>query len=173
MKDNQSQQTPNTQEPSTKKESLWQVIKFTLFSISAGIIQIVLTEILLLCGLKDNLYWITYVVSLAASVIWNFTFNRKFTFKSSNNIPVAMTLAALFYLPFAPLSTLWSNALVVSAGWPELLVTAFTMIINFVLEFIWQKFVVFNDRVINFITRKNRKQNLTEENNSQNNQDQQ
>ena len=84
-----------------------------------------------------------------------------------------MTLAALFYLPFAPLSTLWSNALVVSAGWPELLVTAFTMIINFVLEFIWQKFVVFNDRVINFITRKNRKQNLTEKNNSQNNQDQQ
>ena len=147
----------NTKNKLSKKESFLQAVKFTLFSISAGIIQIGLTEILLLCGLKDNLYWITYIVSLAASVVWNFTFNRKFTFKSSNNIPVAMTLAALFYLPFAPLSTLWSNALVVSAGWPELLVTAFTMVINFVLEFVWQKFVVFNDKVIDFITRKNKK----------------
>ena len=167
--DNQ-QPTPKT---SNKKANFLQVVKFTLFSISAGIIQLGLCELLILCGLKDKLYWIAYVISLAASVIWNFTFNRKFTFKSSNNIPVAMILAGLFYAPFAPLSTLWSNALVVQAGWPELLVTAFTMVINFVLEFLWQKFVVFNDKVIDFITRKNKNkpqqqdQPITKQNNNQ------
>ena len=167
--DNQ-QPTPKT---SNKKANFLQVVKFTLFSISAGVIQLGLCELLILCGLKDKLYWIAYVISLAASVIWNFTFNRKFTFKSSNNIPVAMILAGLFYAPFAPLSTLWSNALVVQAGWPELLVTAFTMVINFVLEFLWQKFVVFNDKVIDFITRKNKNkpqqqdQPITEQNNNQ------
>ncbi len=167
---NNPQPTPKT---SNKKANFLQVVKFTLFSISAGVIQLGLCELLILCGLKDKLYWIAYVISLAASVIWNFTFNRKFTFKSSNNIPVAMILAGLFYAPFAPLSTLWSNALVVQAGWPELLVTAFTMVINFVLEFLWQKFVVFNDKVIDFITRKNKNkpqqqdQPITEQNNNQ------
>ena len=158
MKDKTTQPTNPTEQTTTsnKKANFLHVVKFTLFSISAGIIQIGLSELFILCGLKDKLYWIGYVISLAASVVWNFTFNRKFTFKSSNNIPVAMTLAALFYVPFAPLSTLWSNALVTQAGWPELLVTAFTMVINFVLEFLWQKFVVFNDKVINFITRKNK-----------------
>ncbi len=175
-KPTQTQPQENLQQPpqtSSKKANFLQVVKFTLFSISAGVIQLGLCELLILCGLKDKLYWIAYVVSLAASVIWNFTFNRKFTFKSSNNIPVAMVLAGLFYAPFAPLSTLWSNALVVQAGWPELLVTAFTMVINFALEFLWQKFVVFNDKVIDFITRKNKnkpqQQNQTqiEENHNQ------
>ena len=178
MKDQPTQTQPQDnqqqiQKTSNKKANFLQVVKFTLFSISAGVIQLGLCELLILCGLKDKLYWIAYVISLAASVIWNFTFNRKFTFKSSNNIPVAMILAGLFYAPFAPLSTLWSNALVVQAGWPEILVTAFTMVINFVLEFLWQKFVVFNDKVIDFITRKNKNkpqqqdQPITEQNNNQ------
>ena len=165
MKDNQPQPTPETQAPSTKKENFGQIVKFTLFSISAGVIQIALTELLILCGLTGKLYWIAYVLGLAASVVWNFTFNRKFTFKSSNNIPIAMLLAGSFYLAFAPLSTLWSNALVTKAGWPELLVTAFTMIINFATEFVWQKFVVFNDKVVDFIARKNKK---TENTNTEN-----
>ncbi len=130
----------------TKKESFFQLLKFVGFSISAGIIQIVLTELLRLVGLKGNLYWISYLVGLVASVIWNFTFNRKFTFKSANNIPIAMSLVFLYYLVFTPCSTLWSNALQ-NAGWNETLVTLFSMIINFATEFVYDRFVVFRKSI--------------------------
>lgn len=141
-------QSTTTQKPKlTKKENLMQMLKFVLFSISAGVIQIILTEGLVLVGLKDKLYWIAYLVGLVASVVWNFTFNRKFTFKSANNIPLAMTLVAVFYAVFTPLSTWWGHLLTVKANWPEILVTAFNMIINFVLEFLYDRFVVFRNSI--------------------------
>lgn len=141
-------QSTTIQKPKlTKKENLMQMLKFVLFSISAGVIQIILTEGLVLVGLKDKLYWIAYLVGLVASVVWNFTFNRKFTFKSANNIPLAMTLVAVFYAVFTPLSTWWGHLLTVKANWPEILVTAFNMIINFVLEFLYDRFVVFRNSI--------------------------
>ena len=141
-------QSDTIQKPKlTKKENLMQMLKFVLFSISAGVIQIILTEGLVLIGLKDKLYWIAYLVGLVASVVWNFTFNRKFTFKSANNIPLAMTLVAVFYAVFTPLSTWWGHLLTVNAKWPEILVTAFNMIINFVLEFLYDRFVVFKNSI--------------------------
>ena len=125
-----------------KNQNLIQAIKFTLFSASAGIIQIGV------CTLMDEVchitYWVSYLTSLVLSVIWNFTFNRKFTFKSASNVPLAMVLALLFYVPFTPCSTLWGAAME-KAGVPGIVVTAFSMIVNFVLEFLWQKFVVFRD----------------------------
>ncbi len=130
----------------TKKESFIQFLKFVGFSISAGVIQIGLTEILMLIGLKGELYWISYLSGLIASVIWNFTLNRKFTFKSANNVPIAMTLVFLFYLVFTPCSTLWSDALQ-KVGWDETLVTLFSMVINFVTEFIYDRFVVFRKSI--------------------------
>lgn len=127
---------------SDQKKNILQAIKFTLFSISAGVIQLVTFSLMNEVGKLD--YWLSYAVALSCSVIWNFTFNRKFTFKSAANVPKAMLLAFLFYVPFAPLSILWGAALE-NIGWNEYLVVALTMIINFVLEFTWQKFVVFRD----------------------------
>ena len=133
-----------------KKESLMQAVKFTLFSISAGLIQVgSFTLLQIITGQQAQEtsspnYWYCYLPSLLLSIIWNFTFNRKFTFKSAVNVPKAMGLALLFYVPFTPLSTWWGNELE-KVGWNEYLILALTMVINFVLEFLWQKLVVFKE----------------------------
>ena len=126
------------------KKELLRTVKFVLFSISAGVIQI------LSCTLLNELlhltYWIAYLISLCLSVLWNFTLNRKFTFQSAANVPVAMLKVAGFYVVFTPLSTWWSAALTEpSYGimWNEYVVLAGTMIINFVTEYLFQRFVVF------------------------------
>ena len=122
-----------------KKKQLWQVVKFTLFSISAGLIQVgsfALLEIFI------KTYWIPYLTSLLLSIVWNFTLNRKFTFKSAANVPVAMAKVLGFYAVFTPLST-WLGALAEAAGAYDFLILAVTMIANFVLEFLFCKFVVF------------------------------
>ena len=122
-----------------KKKSLWQALKFTLFSISAGIIQIGSFAILELF-IKD--YWIPYLISLILSILWNFTLNRKYTFKSAANVPVAMAKVFGFYLAFTPLST-WLGDLAESHGGNDFLILAVTMIANFALEFLFCKFVVY------------------------------
>ena len=140
----------------TKKERLIQILKFTGFSISAGVIQIVSYELLaLLCGIwftPEQYYWWVYVISLALSVLWNFTFNRKFTFKSAVNVPFAMFLVACYYLVFTPLW--WGDALV-QIGWNDTVVVVMNMIINFATEYLYDTFVVFrkpkqNDVVLSF-----------------------
>lgn len=127
----------------TKKDTIIQAVKFTLFSISAAIVQIL--SFTLFNELFHWPYWLAYGISLALSVIWNCTFNRKFTFKSATNITRAMLLALLFYVPFTPLTTLGGDALK-NSGWNEYLVLILTMLLNFVLEFLWQKFVIFGDK---------------------------
>lgn len=129
----------------TKKELL-RTLKFVLFSASAGIIQVasftVMEEVLHLE------HWLSYLVSLVLSVLWNFTLNRKFTFCSAGNIPVAMAKTALFYLVFTPLSTWWTAALTSpSVGWNEYLVLALTMASNFILEYLYQRFFVFGKTI--------------------------
>lgn len=122
-----------------KKKQIMQVIKFTLFSISAGLIQVgsfALLEIFI------KTYWIPYLTSLLLSIVWNFTLNRKFTFKSAANVPVAMAKVLGFYLVFTPLST-WLGNLAEGAGVDDFLILAITMIANFVLEFLFCKFVVY------------------------------
>ena len=127
-----------------KKETWWQSLKFLLFSISAGVIQIasftLLTELIFTFDKSE--YGLNYFISLALSVLWNFTFNRKYTFKSANNVPIAMLKVFGFYCVFTPLSILWGNALT-GIGWNEYLVLAITMVINFVTEFLFCKFVVY------------------------------
>lgn len=117
-----------------------QVIKFTLFSISAGVIQI--GTFSLFDYVFHWNYWVAYLISLVLSVLWNFTFNRRYTFKSAKNIPLAMSLVFLYYLVFTPLSTWWGHAFE-SSGVEDILVTAISMIINFVTEFLYQKFIVY------------------------------
>lgn len=122
-----------------KKKSLWQVLKFTLFSVSAGIIQIGTFAILELF-IKD--YWIPYLISLILSILWNFTLNRKYTFQSAANVPVAMAKVFGFYLVFTPLST-YLGDLAERHGGNDFLILAVTMIANFVLEFLFCKFIVY------------------------------
>lgn len=129
--------------PETKKELL-RTIKFTLFSISAGVIQAV--SFTLMNELIHWNYWVSYLISLVLSVLWNFTLNRKFTFQSAANVPVAMMKVAAFYLVFTPLSTWWTAALTEPSygiGWNEYVVLAITMVSNFVLEYLYDRFIVF------------------------------
>ncbi|MBR3351656.1 MAG: GtrA family protein, partial [Erysipelotrichaceae bacterium] len=87
-------------------------------------------------------YWPSYLISLTLSVLWNFTFNRKYTFKSANNVPKAMFQVFLYYLVFTPLSTWWGHALT-SLGINDYVILVFTMLVNFITEFLFQKYVVF------------------------------
>ena len=126
-----------------EKKSFWQVVKFTLFSISAGIIQVV--SFTLLNELALLPYWPAYLISLVLSVLWNFTLNRRYTFQSAANVPVAMAKVFGFYLVFTPLST-WLGHLAETSGINEYIVLAVTMISNFVLEFLFCKFVVYRNQ---------------------------
>ncbi|MBE7000539.1 MAG: GtrA family protein [Clostridia bacterium] len=123
-----------------KRESLFQVIKFTLFSASAGIIQTLVFT--LLNELAKMQYWPAYLISLVLSVLWNFTLNRKYTFKSAANVPIAMAKTFGFYLVFTPLST-WLGHLADQAGINEYIIFAVTLLTNFVTEFLFTKFVVY------------------------------
>ena len=128
----------------TAKRELIRSLKFMLFSISAGLIQV--GSFTLLNELVHLRYWVAYLLSLVLSVVWNFTLNRKFTFHAANNIPIAMLKVAAFYLVFTPLSTWWTAALTEPAYgvcWNEYLVLALTMITNFVTEFFYDRYVVF------------------------------
>lgn len=122
------------------REELIRAVKFTLFSISAGVIQA--ASFALMNELLHWNYWVCYLTALILSVVWNFTFNRKFTFRSANNVPVAMAKALAFYAVFTPLST-WGGDALVAIGWNEYVVLIGTMILNFVLEFLYDRFVVF------------------------------
>lgn len=142
----------NTEEkPATlnKKQQFLQFLKFTAFSLSAGVIQLLTTTALhQWTGWLKDYYYIAYVIGLTLSVIWNFTFNRKFTFKAANNVPLAMGLVVLYnciiVVPLAfggdALVNLWGDDFGIA-------VTVITLLINFVTEFLWDKFVVFNGKV--------------------------
>lgn len=137
-----------------KKQEIWQAIKFTLCSISAAIVQLgsftILNEFVFVTERAAEYTWgyygWSYFISLTLSVLWNFTFNRKFTFKSANNVPFAMFLVFLYYLVFTPLSIWWGVAMV-SANINSYIVMIFTMLINFVTEFLFQRFVVFRNSI--------------------------
>lgn len=123
-----------------------QALKFLGFSVTAGLIQIL--SFTLMNELLTISYWPAYLTSLVLSVLYNYILNRKFTFKSSNNVPFSMFLVFLYYLVFTPLSTLWGEALTKQAGWNEYLVLALTMVINFVTEFLFQRYVVFRKKKV-------------------------
>ena len=129
----------------TKKDNIIHMIKFTLFSISAGLIQ--MGTFALLNEINHMRESIAYFIALVLSVLWNFTLNRKYTFKSAANIPVAMTKVGIYYLIFTPLSTWWVDELVEIHLWNEYLVVFGTMVINFVTEFLFTRFVVYRNQI--------------------------
>jgi len=138
-----------------KKKEVWRAVKFALFSASAGIIELLVFT--LLNEVFKLPYWLCYLVALAASVLWNFTLNRKFTFQSANNVPKAMLQVALFYAVFTPLSTLLEHVLTEKLGWNEYLATGINMALNLVTEYLYDRWVVFRDSIdTNEIARRQR-----------------
>ncbi len=130
---------------SEKRKEILRVIKFVLFSVSAGIIEIV--SFTLLTQLTDWQYWPRYLIALVLSVLWNFTLNRKFTFKSANNVPVAMMKILAFYCVFTPVTTILGNYLAEDLGWNEYLVTGLNMLMNITTEYLYDRFVVFGKTI--------------------------
>ena len=122
-------------------KELLRMAKFTLFSISAGLIE--LGAFALLNELLHLPYWVSYLAALVLSVLWNFTLNRKFTFQSATNVPVAMLKVAAYYAVFTPLSSWLEHVLTMGLGWNEYLVTILNMLLNFATEFLYQRFFVF------------------------------
>jgi putative flippase GtrA len=122
-----------------RKKQVLQAVKFTLFSISAGVIQVgsfALLEIFV------KTYWIPYLISLVLSILWNFTLNRRYTFQSAANVPVAMAKVFGFYLVFTPLST-YLGDLAEGMGVNDFAILVVTMLANFMLEFLFCKLVVY------------------------------
>lgn len=128
-----------------KKKELLRAVKFTLFSASAGLIE--LGSFALLNELLHLPYYVSYITALVLSVLWNFTLNRKFTFQSASNVPRAMLLVALFYCVFTPLSGWLENFYTMTLGWNEYVATILNMVLNFVSEYLFDRFVVFRDSI--------------------------
>ena len=149
MKENNTvQEVPaeNTESVSaakTKNAEWLRVLKFVLFSASAGIIE--MGAFALLNETLHLDYWLSYMIALVLSVLWNFTLNREFTFKSAANVPIAMLKVAAYYLVFTPLSSWLEHIYTMSWGWNEYLATAANMILNLITEFLYQRFIVFGN----------------------------
>ncbi len=126
-------------------KELVRTIKFTLFSLSAGAIELGLFA--LLDNFTNMQYWPCYLIALVASVIWNFTLNRNFTFKSANNVPIAMFKVFCYYLVFTPVTTIGGNYLAETLLWNGTLVTILNMLLNFITEYLFDRFVVFRDSI--------------------------
>ena len=127
------------------KKEFWRTIKYVLIAASAGLIEI--GSFTLMNELFHWNYWVSYLIALVLSVLWNFTINRRYTFKSASNVPKAMALVFAYYCVFTPLSTLLENYLTTKLGWNEYLVTAINMILNLATEFPFQRFVVFRKTI--------------------------
>lgn len=131
-----------------KKSQEWvRILKFVLFSASAGIIQF--GSFALLNELTTWRYWPCYLISLILSILWNFTFNRRFTFKSNANFTRAMLLVLAFYAVFTPVTTILGDWLAEDIQWNEYIVQIINMLLNLTLEYIYQRFVVYRNRIDN------------------------
>ena len=126
-------------------KEFWRAAKFLFFSISAGLIQ--MGSFALLNELSSWSYWPCYLISLLLSVLWNFTLNRKFTFKAAGNVPAAMLKVLAYYAVFTPVSTILGNYLSETLLWNEYLVTALNMVCNLVTEYLFQRYVVYGKNV--------------------------
>ena len=124
---------------------LLRAVKFTLISISAGLIEF--ASFALLNETLHWAYWLSYVIALVLSVLWNFTLNRRYTFHSAVNIPIAMLKVALFYAVFTPLSGWLEHWYTMTLGWNEYVATILNMLLNFVTEYLYQRFFVFGKTI--------------------------
>ena len=128
-----------------KRNEIIRGVKFALFSISAGVIEFV--TFALLDSFTPWIYWPKYLIALVLSVLWNFTLNRRFTFRSAGNVPIAMLKIACFYAVFTPLSTILGNYLAETCGWNGFLVTILNMAMNLTTEYLYDRFFVFRKTI--------------------------
>lgn len=128
-----------------KSKEIVRFLKFMLFSISAGLIEMAVFA--LMNELTPLSYWPCYLTALLLSVLWNFTLNRRFTFRSAANVPVAMMKVLAYYAVFTPATTLLGHYLADGLGWNEYLVTGINMVLNFSTEFLYQRFFVFGKTI--------------------------
>ena len=150
-----------SEKKSEKRKEIFRFIKFALFSVSAGIIEIL--AFTLLNELAGWGYWACYLPALVLSVVWNFTLNRRYAFRAEGSYARQMLMAFLFYLVFTPASTLLGDWLADGLGWNAYLVTALNMVLNFVLEFLYDRFIVFRGTVdTNELARKREKASVDE-----------
>ena len=134
-----------TDQKAQGREELKRTVKFVLFSISAGVIELGVFTVLY--ELLHWSYWVAYLIALVLSVVWNFTLNREFTFRSANNVPVAMLKVAAYYAVFTPVTTILGNWLEGTCGWNGMIVTLLNMVLNFVTEYLYDRFVVFGKSI--------------------------
>lgn len=130
-----------------KRKEVIRAIKFAIVSASAGLVEIgVFTIMNEFTGLK---YWPCYLTALIASVVWCFTINRRYTFKSTKNVPRAMAMVFAFYLVFTPATTILGNYLAETLHWNEYLVTGINMALNLSLEYLYDTFIVYRGEMDN------------------------
>ena len=133
-------------EKKTKDRSeLIRTVKFVLFSISAGAIE--LGSFTVMYEVLHWEYWVAYLIALVLSVVWNFTLNREFTFRSASNVPIAMLKVAAYYAVFTPVTTLLGKYLEGTCGWDGMVVTILNMVLNFVTEYLYQRFFIFGKSI--------------------------
>jgi len=134
----------------TRRQETTKFFQFVFFSISAGLIQVLVFTLLKV--VLERSYWASYLPALIASVLWNFTINRKFTFKSVSSVPTAMMKIAVYYLIFTPLSTWWGDTLnglrpgINLVAWSYIVLIS-TMLINFVTEFGVYRFWIYRSSI--------------------------
>lgn len=147
----------------TQSAGIIQVLTFTLLSevvIKLPAIQSAMESNATFARIMQNEYGPMYLTALILSVVWNFTFNRKFTFKSAANVPVAMLKVFAFYLVFTPISTLLGNyftAKFADVSAINYIVLGLTMATNMITEFLYDKFVVFRGQENTAISKKDKK----------------
>lgn len=148
-----------------KIKEFWRFVKYWLIAGSAALIEFgVETFMKNVCKLDGEYWWISYTTGLVLSVIWNFTINRKYTFKSANNIPIAMLKVALYYVVFTPLSLFFGDWLVTKVGWNGDLVTVINILINGITEFLYQRYFVFGKSIdTNELAKKENKEEVENE----------
>jgi len=132
-------------EGKNETSELVRFLKFLFFSVSAGAIELGSSAILY--AIFPNHYKWCYLTGLVLSVVWNFTLNRKFTFKSAANVPIAMLKVAAYYAVFTPLTTWLGGWLEGTVGWNGNVVTIVNMVLNFVTEFLYQRYFVFGKSI--------------------------
>ncbi|SEU27541.1 GtrA family protein [Paenibacillus sp. NFR01] len=129
----------------TARTELFRTLKYFTFATSAGIIEMLMFT--LLDQFTPWTYWLSYLIALVVSVLWNFTLNREFTFKSNNHIPTAMMKVAAYYAIFTPVTTVLGNHLVENLSWNAYVVTLLNLLLNGVTEYLYQRLYVFGKSI--------------------------
>ena len=141
-------------------KEFFRTIKYFIVAASAGLIQFGVN--VLLFKVTPMPYWICYDIALILSVIWNFTINRKATFKSVGNIPIAMLKVLGYYAVFGPIATV--AAVFVKEDNPYYwLITIGLIIINGVTEYLFMRLFVFRKEIDSAVKAKEAKQTKASE----------